>query len=110
MAVSPNTKVIRTSEGSNAAIKVSGNSIVLGGDNRHVIAVNQQGTTIRGPISLAVDSQNIRVGALFVGMNDFLKCIPSTQWFPVPQQLPIPPVAGLVNIAKDVAFFASLLV
>jgi len=104
------TKVIRTDEETDTAIKISGGSVVIAGNKKNVIVADDRGITLRGPISLGADSSNIRRGGLFVGMNDFIQLIPSTQWTPIPQQIVMPPVAGLVGIARDVAFFASLLV
>lgn len=106
----PTTKVIRTHENAKAAVKVTGDSVIVAGNEKHVVVVNKQGITLRGPISLGADSSNIRHGGLFIGMNDFLKLIPSTQWTPIPQALVFPPVFGLVGIARDIAFFASLLI
>jgi len=104
------TRIIRASKIAKAGIKITEQSISIVGDERNLINVDDRGITLKGPISIVADGANIRRGGLFVGLPDFLQMIPSTMFTPLPQQVPFPPIAGLVNIGKDVAFFASLLV
>ena len=104
------TRVIKASRDSKAGIKITEGSTIIAGDDRHLIGVDNRGITIKGPTSIVADAMNRRVGGLFVGLNDFMHCIPSTMFTPIPQQIPFPPAAGLVSIARDVAFFMAMLV
>jgi hypothetical protein len=107
---SPTRRVFRSSKTSKAAVMLDENSVSIIGDKRNFIVADDRGITIKGPISLVADSMNIRRGGLFVGMNDFLKMIPSTMVTPIPSQIPFPPVNGLTSLARDVAFFMALLI
>ena len=104
------TRVIKADKNAKAGIKITENSITLVGDDRHLIVVNEQGITIKGPTSMINDSMGRREGGLFVGLNDFLEMIPSTIVTPIPKKIPFPPIHGLINLQKDVAFFMALLV
>lgn len=106
----PRTRVIRTSQGSKASVLVTDDSVSIIGDSRHFVTCDERGTTIKGPISMVSDAMGRRVGGLFVGVNDFTNIIPSTVVTPIPQLMPFPPVFMLNNIARDIAFFLSLLV
>lgn len=104
------TRTYRANQNAPAGVMLTETSALIIGDDRHLIAVDDRGTTIKGPISFVADAMGIRTGGLFVGLNDFLNMIPSTIVSPIPKQIPFPPIFGLVNLTKDVAFFASLLV
>jgi hypothetical protein len=106
----PRRRVIRSSKNANASLVLSDNSAKLVGDSRHFIAVDERGVTIKGPISLVTDGTGIRRGALFVQMPDMIRMIPSTIVTPLPSQIPIPPIHGLINLKMDTALFLSLLV
>ena len=102
------TKVWRSSRTSKAAMTISEDQgAIVSGDN--IVAVNKNGITLSGPISITADAMNIRKGALFVGLNDFMSMIPSTLITPFPQQIPMPPIGGIINLTRDVVFFMSLL-
>jgi hypothetical protein len=105
-----NAKVWKTSRTSSAGFVVTDTEALVVGNENNVIAVNEQGVTIAGPISLVADAANIRRGGLFTGLNDFTDMIPSTIVTPIPKQIPSPPITGLMNIKQDVAYFMSLLV
>lgn len=106
----PRTRVFRTSQSSPASVMVTDTSASVIGDDKHFIICDERGTTIKGPVSIVADGPGRRVGGLFVGGNDFMNCVPSTIVTPIPQLIPFPPIFAVVNIAKDVSFFASLLV
>jgi len=108
--MSETTRVFKASRDSKAGLKLTEGSAILAGDDRHLIGVDNRGITLKGPISIVADAMNIRRGGLFVGLNDFLNCIPSTMFTPIPQNIPMPPISGLVNIGKDVAYFVAHLV
>jgi hypothetical protein len=106
----PTTKVWKATRTAPAGIVLNEKSTIIIGTKDNLIGVDERGTTISGPISFATDARNIRRGGLFVGMNDFTDMIPSTVVTPLPKQIPLPPIHGVVGIARDVAFFAALLV
>ena len=101
MAANENTRVIKANQGAKPGIEVSESVVIIAGDSRHFIAVDERGVTIKGPVSFVTDAMGVRRGGLFVGINDFLHMIPSTIITPIPQNIPIPPVAGVANLAKD---------
>ena len=114
MAVSPKNdprqRVLKASKDSDASLVLSKKSAKLVGNSKNFIAVDDRGVTIKGPISIVADGTGIRKGGLFVEMPDMIQMIPSTIVTPLPKQIPIPPVHGLIGIKSDVAFFLSLLV
>ena len=103
------TRVFRATNKSKSAILLSEESVSLIGDNRHFIVADERGLTFKGPSSFVSFSNDMRYGGLFVGQSELLQMIPSTIVSPIPHRLPFPPVFGLVNIARDVSFFAALL-
>lgn len=109
MADNPRTKVYKASGESKASVEINEESIVLAGNKDNLVVADQAGITIKGPISFVTDAMGIRRGGLFVGINDFMHMIPSTLISPIPNQIPFPPIHGLVNLQKDLAFFLSLL-
>jgi hypothetical protein len=104
------SRVIRTSDTSKASVYLQDDSVSIIGDSRHFIVCDDKGVTIKGPVSFVSDAMGRRQAGLFVGINDFLEMIPQTLITPIPSKIPFPPVFALVNLATDVAFFASLLV
>jgi len=108
MAGSP--KIFRVSSSAPASLWLQEESATLVGDDRHYVMANDQGVTIKGPISLVTDSMGIRKGGLFVGLNDFIEMIPSTMVTPIPSRIPFPPIFAMVGLAATVAFFTALLV
>lgn len=107
---SPTTRVWKASRTATAGIILNEDSTLIIGSEDNLLAVDDSGITIAGPISLVAEAHNIRRGGLFVGLNDFTDMIPSTIVTPLPKQIPLPPIQGLVGIGKDVAFFTALLV
>lgn len=110
MPVAETTKIYRASENAPSGVEVSETSAALVGDSKNFVLADENGIYLKGPISIIADAMNKRTGGLFVGMNDMLHMVPSTLISPIPIQIPMPPIHGLVNIQKDVAFFLSLLV
>ncbi len=105
----PTTKIWKASRKSTAGMMVTETSSMMIGSPDVVVVADDRGITLAGPISIVADGMNIRRGGLFVGLNDFAQMIPSTILTPLPQQIPLPPINGLVNISKDIAYFMSLL-
>jgi len=105
-----NTRIYKASHAAKAGIELTESSVAVAGDSRHFVVVDDRGTTIKGPISIVADAMGRRRGGLFTELNDFMHLIPSTMVTPIAAQIPMPPIQGLVGIARDVAFFLSLLV
>lgn len=103
-------KVWKATKTSDAGFMTSDTSAIMVGSDDNVVVADANGITLAGPISLVADAASIRRGGLFIGLNDFTDMIPSTIVTPIPKQIPMPPVAGVVGLTKDVAFFMSLLV
>ena len=103
-------KVFRVSKGAAASLWLQEKSAALIGDDRHYVLADEQGITLKGPISIVADSMGIRRGGLWVGLNDFVEMIPSTIMTPIPSRIPFPPIFGLVGLGVTVAFFTSMLV
>jgi hypothetical protein len=107
---SDNTRVYKASDVSKAGLQLSEDSVSLVGNQQNAIIVNSQGVFIKGKISLVPTGEQIRQAGLFVKVPDFLSMIPSTMVTPIADQIPMPPIQGLVGLAKDCAFFLSMLV
>lgn len=103
-------RVFKATQDGKAGVEIANDFAVLVGDQRHFIVADDKGITLKGPVSIISDAMGVRRGGLFVGLNDFLHMIPSTIISPIPTQIPFPPISGLVNLAKDVAFFTAMLV
>lgn len=101
--------MFRSSKTSKASIYLDETSASLVGNSKNFITVDDRGITIRGPVSFVSDTGNRRTAGLFTGINDFLEMIPSTMVTPIPAKIPSPPVFAVTAIARDVAFFLSLL-
>lgn len=110
MASNPRARVIRTSDTAKSSVYLEDNAVSIIGDSRHFIVVDERGITIKGPVSFISDSLGRRTAGLFTGINDFLEMIPQTIITPIPSKIPVPPAFAIVDIARDLAFFMSLLV
>ncbi len=107
---SDTTRVYKASQEGKASIEIGEAHVAVAGDSRHFVVVDDRGTTIKGPLSFVTDAMGTRRGGLFTGISDFLHMIPSTLISPIPNQIPMPPIQGLIGIQRDVAFFISLLI
>lgn len=93
-----------------AGVFIDKNRSILAGNSQNFVVADQNGITIKGPVSFVSMSNEVRFGGLFVGQQDFNQMIPSTIVTPQVMRQPVPPINGIVNIVEDVAFFAALLV
>lgn len=101
-------KIWKATKDSKAGIMASPESVVIAGNTKSFIAVEQSGTTIAGPLNIMTTSENIRAGGLFVQMNDFVKMIPSTIVTPIPPQIPFPPIAIFAVVALTIPILLAL--
>lgn len=110
MAKNPTSRVIRTSDKAKASVFLQENEATLVGDERNFVVADDRGITIKGSVSFVSDALSRRQAGLFTGINDFLELIPQTIVTPVPSKVIMPNTFAVINIAKDLAFFMSLLV
>jgi hypothetical protein len=105
----PRRRVFRTRKDAKAGLELTDSSAKLMGDNKNFIVVTEQGIFIKGKLSLITDGTGIRRGGLFVQMPDFTRMIPSNIITLNPAQIPSPPISGLQDIQRDLAFFLSFM-
>ena len=105
-----NYKVWKASRDSKAGFQITPDFALMAGSDKSFIAVSKEGTHISGPVSFITTTENIRIAGLFVGMNDFVKMLPSNIVMPIPSQLPIPPVALFTSVAKSLPFILAFLI
>lgn len=82
----------------------------LVGSRTNFVAASKSGVSIMGnSITIGTISENVRQGGLFVGMNDFVRMIPSTIVTPIPPQIPWPPLGMITTVLKDLPFFLAMM-
>lgn len=106
----PRKRVVKSTEKAKAGVELSETTTKVMGDRNNFIAVSDQGIYIKGRVSFINDGTNIRRGGLFVQMPDFTRMIPSTIVTLNPVQIPVPPISGISDIQRDLAFFLALMV
>ena len=84
--------------------------VIMAGDNKHFLAADKNGVTIKGQLSIVAMSNEVRTGGLFIGPGEFSEMIPSTIVTPLPLKVPSIPTTAITNILQDVAFFSAFLV
>lgn len=109
MAEKEKAKIWKASLGSPAQFAITDRSAFMVGAENRFIKVNEAGTTIYGPVSMATGSESIKTGGMFVSLPDLGMMIPSTFVSPLPGKIPFPPINVAMELALDVAFFAMLL-
>lgn len=91
-----------------AGVMVTPESSFLIGTPKNFIVASKEGLGFIGKsITIGTTSENLRQGGLFVNTNDFMKLIPSNMYFPVPSQIPFPPLAAMWTAVKDTAFLIA---
>ena len=95
-----------------AGFMVTPVAAVMAGSKVNTVIADDTGVYVGGggPVSINTTSENVRTGGLFVGMNDFIRMIPSTMMTPFPPQIPFPPVTLPLAAASGLAFFLAMLV
>lgn len=102
-------KIWKMSLDSSAQFAVSDKAAYMVGAPNRFIKVNDNGTTIYGPVSIVAGTESIKTGGMFVSLPNLIKMIPSTMVTPIPDQIPFPPINIAFDLAEDVAYFATLL-
>jgi len=103
-------KIWKASRESDAGFMITPETAIMAGSKSAFIAIDKKGTHISGPVSFITTGENIRTAGLFVGMNDFVKMVPSTIVTPIPSQLPIPPIGMFTSVALSLPFLMAFLV
>lgn len=106
----PRRRVIKSTEKAKAGVELSETTTKMMGDRNNFIAVSDQGIYIKGKVSFINDGTNIRRGGLFVQMPDFTRMIPSNIVTLNPVQIPNPPISGVTDVQRDLAFFLALMI
>lgn len=106
-----NFKIWKALKDAKAGFMVTPDEVLMVGNKKNMIACDKSGISISagGSVSLNTTAENIRMGGLFVQMNDFVRMIPQTIVTPIPNCIPMPPMALPVSIAKNVAICAACL-
>ena len=102
-------KIWKATLESDAQFAVTEKSTYMVGAPNRFIKVNENGTTIYGPVSIVAGTESIKTGGMFTSLPNLIKMVPSTVVTPIPDQIPFPPINIAVDLAEDVSFFATLL-
>jgi hypothetical protein len=102
-------KIWKADTSSAAGFMVTPDYAVMAGSENAFFSASKEGCFISGPLTLISTGDQVRTAGLFVGMNDFVKMIPSTIVTPIPSQIPFPPVAFFSSILKSLPFALAML-
>lgn len=110
MADNERTKVWTATATSPAGFQVTERQVYMVGDKNNFVVADPGGIAMVGKsINFGVTSENIRYGAFFTSLNDFVQMIPTTLVTPMPNQMPSPPLALASGFIKDSPYFLGLL-
>jgi len=106
-----NFKIWRATKNAEAGFQCTPNSVALVGNKKNAVAADENGVYISmgGSVSFGTTSENIRMGGLFVQMNDWIRMIPQTMMTPFPNCIPFPPVALFASTAKNLVVMIAAL-
>lgn len=105
------SKIWKLKKDSSAYMAIKDESVFLVGAPNRFIRVDDQGTVIYGPLSVAAGSESIKTCGVFTNMPDLIQMIPETEVTPGTHiKIPMPPIHVGFQLAADVGFFAALLV
>lgn len=99
MTVKKEWKIWKATDEAKAGIMVTPDTVKMIAGPDKFIAIDSNGISINGPLSINSSSEQIRQGGLFVQMPDLIRMIPPTIVTPIPSQVPIPPLAFIAGIA-----------
>jgi len=103
-------KIWKASTDSATGFMVTPEYAVMAGAQSAFVAVSKEGCAISGPVSFITTGEQTRKAGLFVGMNEFVRMIPSTIVTPIPPHIPLPPVAFFASVALSLPFVMAMLV
>jgi hypothetical protein len=102
-------KIIKSNPKSEAGVVVSDNSVRATVKEEHGVSIDERGTTIAGPMSLAVSPNQIRVGGLFTFQTSVMGMLPSTMATPSAMYMIDPPVKQVITLVKQVALMGAMI-
>lgn len=103
-------KIWKLNTKAKAQFAVSGERVMMVGDNKHFITSSPGGNVLYGPTAIVAGSESIRTGGAYVSLPEPVQSLPSTQVTPLPGKVSIPPIHVAFDLSQDLAFFAALLV
>jgi len=103
-------KVWRVTPDSSAHILMKDSAVYVAASSKNFMAIDGNGITLRGNISIASMGQGQRTGGLFVNQNEIVNMIPKTMMTPIPIKMPIPPLGFVKNVIKAVQFGLAMMV
>lgn len=105
-----NFKIWTASPDATAGVQVTPTAAHLVGSKYNFVAASNTGISLMGKsITFGTTAENIRMGGLFIQMNDFVRMIPSTFTTPIPPQIPFPPLGMVTQILGDLPFFMAMM-
>lgn len=102
-------RVIKATESSKAGIEVTENSIKLVGSNESFVVINEKGVYLGSKLSFIANTEDIRMGGMFVQTPLHQQMLPSTITTPVPNVVFNPPLSGIQEIADILAEVSQFL-
>lgn len=104
-------KIWRATLNSTAGFQCTPTTVVMAGNPKNAIVADENGVylSMGGSVSFGTTSENIRMGGLFVQMNDFIRMIPQSMMTPFPNCIPFPPVALFLSSARDLVITLAAL-
>jgi len=102
-------KTIKAHPSADAGVVVGENSVRVTVTEENSISVDERGTTISGPMSLATSPNQIRISGLFTFQTIAMGVLPSTMATPSAMYMIDPPVKQVANLVKQVALMAGII-
>jgi len=102
-------KTIKIHPSAEAGVVVAENSVRVTVNEDNGIAVDERGTTVTGPMSLASSPNQIRVGGLFTFQTSVMGMLPSTMATPSAMYMIDPPVKQVIGLVKQVGLMGAII-
>ena len=106
-----NFKIWRASPSSDAGIMITPRGATIAGNAKNAVVADETGVylSMGGSVSFGTTSENIRMGGLFVQMNDWIRMIPQSMMTPFPNGIPSIPLSLGISSAKELAVVIAML-
>jgi hypothetical protein len=102
-------KTIKSHPSAKAGVVVSESTVRATAQEDNGLMIDERGTTITGPISLASSPNQIRIGGLFTFQNSIMGMLPSTIATPSPMYMIDPPIKQVANLVKQTAIMGAMI-
>ena len=102
-------KMIKQHPSSKAGVVVSESTVRATVNEENGLMIDERGTTLTGPLSLATSPNQIRVGGLFTFQSSIMGMLPSTMATPNAMYMIDPPVKQVGKLVKQVALIGALM-